>query len=116
MSVAAEKDKQAKLAKGWKPVATSDKDTLALVQAQIDAKRKFRDEECASPSLVPWDPLLLCPPPACERRSDLGALSYTKRSAKGRYEDASQVEEDFDRLQASPGSYQAVPSLGNLGY
>ena len=29
---------------GFKPVATSDKDTLAAIQADIDKKRRFRED------------------------------------------------------------------------
>ena len=73
-------------ASGFKPVATSDRETLAALQDKIDDKRRFRPDE-----------------------NDLGIIdTYTKKSAQERL--------DYDRAQEEEKSrkkneYQSIPGV-----
>ena len=81
MQTAAQESFEQRKASNWKPVATSDKETLEDIRQDMNEKRRFRDDE-----------------------SDLGNLSYTKRSAKGRYE-AGGID-DFAASEAAAKGYQ----------
>jgi hypothetical protein len=76
----------------WKPVATDDSETLAALQAAMDEKRKGRASE-----------------------SDLGALSYTKRSASSRYERGGIDDSKFLTTDVGTESkYEALPTEAGL--
>ena len=86
MTQAAQKSSEKRAKEGWKPVATSDKATLEALQDAIDEKRRFRPDE-----------------------SELGGLSYTKRSADRRYE-----EGGIDAMPTATGKsskYDSIPTV-----
>ena len=73
-------------ASGFKPVATSDRETLAALQDKIDDKRRFRPDE-----------------------NDLGIIdTYTKKSAQERLEYDRAQEEEKSRKK---NEYQSIPGV-----
>ena len=73
-------------ASGFKPVATSDRETLAAIQDKIDDKRRFRPDE-----------------------NDLGIIdTYTKKSAQERLEYDRAQEEEKSRKK---NEYQSIPGV-----
>lgn len=86
MQNAAQASYEQRKASGFKPVATSDRETLAALQDKIDDKRRFRPDE-----------------------NDLGIIdTYTKKSAQERLEYDRAQEEEKSRKK---NEYQSIPGV-----